>query len=120
MPKIIGLILITVIGVLCGLSGAAQFNLSGLVWSGDGFGYAPYWDPMESDVGVGLALIWLLVWLASLVATAVVSRTGAATVGGMKVKSLGIALISLSSGLTVAALILALVVLPAQYSWMYY
>ncbi len=120
MSKIIGLILVTVIGVLCGLSGAAQLNLSGLVWSGDGFGHAPYWEPMESGVGVGLAVILLLVWLASLVAIAVVSRTGAATVGGMKAKSLGIALISLSSGLTLAALILALFVLPAQYTWMYY
>lgn len=118
--RVFALVATTVIGLLCGLGGAAQLNLSGLVWVGGGFGHAPYWEEAESEVGVTLALALLVMWVVSLVVTMIVSRTGPTVAAGVKTKALGVTLVCLSAVLTVAALVVALFVLPAQYSWMYY
>lgn len=118
--RVLALVATTVVGLLSGLGGATQLNLSGLVWVGDGFGRAPYWEDAESEVGVALASALLVVWVASLIVMLVVSRTGPTVVTGLKTKTLGVALVTFSTVLTLAALVVALFVLPAQYSWMYY
>ena len=60
-----------------GLIAAAWFTLAGLGWS-NGFFTRRYWEEGEGDIGVGLSVFGLVVWLALLWWSFAVIRGGSA------------------------------------------
>lgn len=111
-------VVIASVGLVLGLAAAAAFNLAGLTWSTSGFSTAYYWDPSESTITAAAGCLFLLVWLVSLIVIGAMST--ASYRRNARVDRVGIVVASLSFVLVCGALIFALVVLPAQYSWVSY
>jgi|GEM_PF-3421987 len=70
-------ILLWIVATVSGVFGAGWFSLAGVGWSG-GFIKRSYWDESESGIGVGFAVVALLIWLGLLIASFTVIRGGGA------------------------------------------
>lgn len=104
--RIAGGIGLWLMATLIGASAAVWFALAGLGWSGE-FTKRPYWEESESEIGVGLGLIALVVWLVLLVISAAVLRHGSLQQSrGSHISSVLLVLVSIAvvAGLSVLAI----------------
>lgn len=91
---------------LIGASAAVWFALAGLDWSGE-FTKRPYWEDSESEIGVGLGVIALVVWIVLLAFSAAVLRRGSLQKSrGSHISSVLLVIVSIAvvAGLSVLAI----------------
>lgn len=103
-------------GAVLGLGAAMAFNVAGVVVTSAGFSQAAFWEPVEGNITVFFGSLLLLGWLGSVIALITSSRK--ARTRGEKRANMVAAILSVS--VVVTALIISVVVLPAQYGWATY
>lgn len=73
--RMLGGFLLWVVATLLGLLAAAGFSGAGLGWA-NGFIKRSFWEDGESEIGIGLSIFGLVVWLVLLGLSALTIRGG--------------------------------------------
>lgn len=113
--RAVGGVLLWLVATIIGVVGAAWFSLAGLGWSG-GFTTRYYWEEGESEIGIGIALFALAVWVAVLVWSVRVMRGGSfANSRGARASSVVLTVVSIAIVVLMCVLAIAWPEAPSEY-----
>lgn len=105
--RVVGGVSLSLVATIFGVVGAAWFSLAGLGWAG-GFTTRYYWEEGESEIGIGFAVVSLAVWVAVLVSSTWVMRSGSlADSRGARAASSVLAVVSIAIVVLICVLAIA-------------
>ncbi|MGW8484529.1 hypothetical protein ACWGJP_15470 [Microbacterium sp. NPDC055903] len=110
--RIVGSVFLAVAAMLVGLFGIVMFGVSGLTLAGPGLTVIEYSDSDDGErsIGIGMGVVALVVWLALLVAAALVGLRGERPTHARRVTAWIV--VGLSAALVLGALVAVLATPP--------